>query len=328
MKKICLIAALGFMCSTSLAQVTTTLVVSPTPPGTLTDWAAKKEVLTYLVVNQGQPRQALIKAELKTADGTLAAATNLAKARVINLERNNNLVLNAGDVLPIETMIFYGKFKKTLERTGKLPADNYQLCVQLVTPIDFLPVSEQRCRNFTIAAFQLPIPVIPAHEAILDLDKSKTTITFRWTPVAPKPTQPITYRLTIFGILENQTPMQALRSNQPLLAKDVIGTTQYIWQHQLAINPCCQESGKPVTGNENVTDTTNDLINAVNAYGFIWTIQTFDQNGQPFGDGNINGDGISEPAVFLIDRRPAAARQRSGPPSRIIYLNNMKGNRN
>jgi hypothetical protein len=63
------------------------------------------------------------------------------------------------------------------------------------------------------------------------------------------------------------------------------------------------------------------------AYAFIWTIQTFDSRGAPFGDGNINGDGISEPNVFFIDRRPPAMR-RSGPPSKVVNLSNLKGNRN
>ena len=238
-------------------------------------------------------------------------------------------------------MVFNGKFKSTLEKTGKLPADNYQLCVQLVNPGDYLPVSEQRCRNFTIAAFQLPIPVMPASETIMDIEKAKSAITFRWTPVAPMPAQPVTYRVTVFEVLPGQTSVQALRSNQPLLAKDVIGTTQYIWQPQLGLTICCKDGD--VAGDEKIkhdtsTSTknkpviepgvTNDkLKEEPDAYAFIWTIQTFDQQGRPFGDGNINGDGISEPIVFFIDRRPANLR-KSSPPSRTIYLNNIKGKRN
>jgi hypothetical protein len=317
MKRILVITIMVLVCGVSKSQLNTTLVMSANPPATLIDWPLKKEIMTYLIVNQGQPRQVIIKAELQTTDGTLAATTNLAKARVLTLERGSNLALTAADVLPLEQMIFNGKFKSTLDKTGKLPAGSYQLCVQLVTPVDFLPVSEQRCRVFTIAAFQLPIPVMPAHESVLELDKSKTTITFRWTPISPRPAETMVYRVTVFEILENQTPMQALRSNQPLLAKDVTGTTQYIWQHQLALESCCKDV-------ENISgaDTTGNLINGVNAYGFIWTIQTFDQQGRPFGDGNINGDGISEPSVFLIDRRPAAMRQKAGSP-KILFRNNM-----
>jgi len=258
------------------------------------------------------------------------------------------VILYAPDVIPLEVMIFNGKFKISMDRTGKLPAGSYQLCAQLVRPVDFVPLSQEQCRNFTIAAFQLPIPMMPANETILDIEKAKNVITFRWTPVAPRPPMPVTYRVTVFEVLPNQTPMQALRSNQPLLAKDIIGTSQYIWQPQLGLTMCCwgsngdpdfdlrmrKDSGthpkgdpdfdlmriKKDSGNINHGDPDFDL----DAYAFIWTIQTFDDHGAPFGDGNINGDGISEPNVFFIDRRPPAIR-RTGPPSRINF---MKGKRN
>jgi hypothetical protein len=138
----------------------------------------------------------------------------------------------------------------------------------------------------------------------------------------------LTYRVTVFEVLENQTPMQALRSNQPLLAKDIVGTTQYIWQPQLGLTMCCP-MGDP-DFDLKIKKDSGDVVHVdpdFDAYAYIWTIQTFDSRGAPFGDGNINGDGISEPNVFFIDRRPPAMR-RSGPPSRIIYLNNMKGKRN
>jgi hypothetical protein len=36
---------------------------------------------------------------------------------------------------------------------------------------------------------------------------------------------------------------------------------------------------------------------------FIWTIQALDQQGHPFSDGNVNGDGVSEPAIFRIGKK-------------------------
>jgi hypothetical protein len=221
-------------------------------------------------------------------------------------------------------MVFNGKYKASLERTGKLPAGSYQLCVQLVAPVTFQTMSEERCRIFTIAAFQLPIPMMPANETMLDIEKAKAAITFRWTPVAPRPAELLTYRVTVFEILTNQTPMQALRSNQPLLAKDIFGTTQFIWQPQLGLTMCC--TGDPDFDLKMKKDTTRHIGPDMepDAYAFIWTLQTLDSRGVPFGDGNINGDGISEPNVFFIDRRPPAMR-KTGPPSRI---NLLKGKRN
>ena len=350
MKKLFLIAAICFVGHTGFAQFNTTLVVGPNPPGSLLSWSIKD--LAYIIsAGPGAIGRVLIKATLKTTDGTVAATTNLGKAKVFTINpAAGNTILYAADVIPLEAMIFNGKFKTSMDRSGKLPAGSYQLCVQLVRPVDFLPVSQEQCRTFTVAAFQLPIPMMPANETILDIKKAKAAITFRWTPVAPRPAEMLTYRVTVFEILPNQTPMQALRSNQPLLAKDIIGTTQFIWQPQLGLTPCCTPDPdfdllrvKKDSGNHPRPDPDFDLMRMKNdstkiptpepdmdpdAYAFIWTIQTFDQQHRPFGDGNINGDGISEPNVFFIDRRPPAMR-RYGPPSRTQNINNtMKGKRN
>jgi hypothetical protein len=347
MKKIFLIAAICFVTKTSLAQFNTTLVMSPNPPGALLDWSRKD--LTYFISGStGVVGQGVIKTTLKTSDGnTVAATTNLAKARVITINPATGNILYAEDVIPLEVMVFNGKYKISMDRSGKLPAGSYQLCVQLVAPVTFQTLSQERCSFFTLASFQLPIPMMPANETILDIEKAKAAITFRWTPVAPRPAEMLTYRVTVFEILPNQTPMQALRSNQPLLTKDIVGTTQYIWQPQLGLTMCCpgdpgwDSKKKKDSGQVSVTMTNSVGTSAVvtgnrmeikkdstksptpepdmdpDAYAFIWTIQTLDAQGRPFGDGNINGDGISEPNVFFIDRRPQAMR-KLGPPSRVV----------
>ncbi len=322
MKKIFIIAAICFTSSICLAQFNTTLVVVPQPPGTLINWGTKE--LTYLISTQpGAPgRNFIVKAELKESNGTVVATTNLAKARVRTMGPAT-LILYAADVIPLEVMVFTGKYKSSLERSGKLPAGNYELCLQLVTPIDFLPVSEVRCRNFTLAAFQLPIPVMPANEEVLDAEKAQTSIMFRWTPVAPRPAEQVKYIVTLFEVLDRQTPMQALRSNQPLLTKEVIGTTQYIWQPQLSF-----AKTKIWTNDADSIYSKEDkaILDSVDASTFIWTIQTVDSRGVPFGDGNINSDGISEPNTFTVIRDKR--KIKTGPPARIIYLNSMKNRRN
>lgn len=267
------------------AQFATNLVVSPQPPASLISWTQRD--LNFIVINQsGASRQAKIKAELKMADGTVVGTTNLAKARVINLGFGND-IFSVDDVFSAVLMQFSGKIKTAIDRTGKLPADNYQLCVRLVTPTDYVPFTEEKCRNFTVAALQLAIPVIPANESWLKPEAAQSVITFRWTPVTPLPSSPVWYRLLVFEILDNQTPMQALRSNMPLLQKDVVGTTQYIWQPQLSI------------GGTAKTDTV-PTVSVKRA--FIWTLQCLDAAGQPLGDGHVNGDGISEPHIFYVGK--------------------------
>lgn len=316
MKRIYIILALLITACSGYSQYVTNLVVVANPPGTLIEWDQK--ILTYIIVNQtgAQGRPAILKTEIKTLDGANVGTTNLAKARVFTPGAGST-VLGPADVLPLEQMVFTGKYKSTLDRTGKLPADNYQICVQMVTPIDYQPMSEVKCRNFNLAAYQLPIPTIPLNESIIALDKVRTLVTFRWTPVTPRPAQELVYRIRVFEVLRNQTPVQAMRSNQPVLDRDINSTTQYIWQHQLPLQFC---SADDVAAADSLQKGGNDyaLVNGLTAYTFVWTIQTLDRNGHAFGDGNINHDGISEPIVFSIDRRSIGTK----PATRIIYRSN------
>lgn len=321
MKKVVLAAAIFFTATFCQAQFITNLLVSPQPPGSLLNWGSKD--LTYLITNQtGANRQAVIKATFKTIDGTVVGSTNLAKARVVMISAGN-LFFNAPDVIPMDIMVFTGKYKASLDKTGKLPSDNYQLCVQLVTPGEFLPVSEERCRSFLLASYQLPIPVMPANEEVLDGVKAQTAITFRWTPVTPRPAEAIKYIVTVFEVLENQTPMQALRSNQPLLTKEVMGTTQFIWQPQLSFMNKEKPKPKPtshVSGDPHVDKTT--ALDSIDATTFIWTLRTTDSRGIPFGDGNINGDGISQPNVFTVIRD--GRKIKTGVPARVLYEESLR----
>ncbi len=50
---------------------------------------------------------------------------------------------------------------------------------------------------------------------------SAQPVTFRWTPVVPKPQEPVTYRLKIWQLMQGQSGTQAMKSNQPIVTKDV-----------------------------------------------------------------------------------------------------------
>jgi hypothetical protein len=119
----------------------------------------------------------------------------------------------------------------------------------------------------------------PYNEEVLDVKQAQTAITFRWTPVVPKLSTPLTYRLQVFEVLENQTPMQALRSNQPVLDQNIIAATQYIWRPQLGMS---------------------DLDKSTKGLSFIWTIQSLDSQGVPVTQTDGNGEGRSEPIIFYV----------------------------
>jgi hypothetical protein len=82
-------------------------------------------------------------------------------------------------------------------------------------------------------------------------------------------------------VLPTQSPVQALRSNQPLLDKEIFAATQYIWQPQLSFMPYDNETVKLPT--------------------FIWTIQSLDKAGLPVTQTDGSGEGRSEPLIFFVD---------------------------
>lgn len=289
-----LLTILCFLFATTLlkAQINVNLSLSGRPPATLTEWGNRKDVLTLIIgPAQSQSADVKIKTTIKTLDGTVIGATNLNTAKIFTPQPGATLILNALDVLPLVNVVFTGKYQSALTKTGKLPANNYMLCVQLVRATDFAPASAEVCKTFYVAAYQLPILTQPSNEQELNTKLAQTAITFRWTPIAPASPTPVTYRLRVFEVLENQHDVQALRSNQPLLDKNIIGTTQFIWQPQLSMMPYTGEENKP-------TDSLHK--NKVPGKKFIWTIQTLDNQGQPLNPTDGNGESLSEPKVFFV----------------------------
>lgn len=94
-------------------------------------------------------------------------------------------------------------------------------------------------------------------------DEASAGITFRWTPVVPKPQQ-VTYRLKVWQLMQGQNGSQAMRSKQPIVTKDVDNITETLVQG-IYNEPC-----KPPY-----------------LFDFIWTIQAFGQKGVVLNESNL-----------------------------------------
>ncbi len=285
MKKIFSLIIPAFIFSAATAQINSNLILQGQPPAQLSEWGNRREVLTLIMSAPGAVgTQFKIKTEIKTTDGTVIASADLAKTTVFTSNSTGTTILFAADAVPLEYMMFTGKYKTTLQRTGKLPADNYILCIRPVRPADYAPLGEEQCKNFYLASTQLPILMKPYNEEVLDAKMAQTDITFRWTSLVPRPSSPATYRIQVFEVLPTQSPVQALRSNQPLLDKEILAATQYIWQPQIHFTP---------------VDS-----NATRKYPtFTWTIQSLDKTGNPVTQTDGNGEGRSEPLIFFVNPR-------------------------
>ena len=273
------------------AQLSTNLILSSRPDARLSNWITNKAILTLVVSNTQMPIRAKIKATLKTTDGAEVSSTNLSLARTITFG-DGNTTLNADAVYPLEVQNFTNTYQLSLNKAGKLPSGSYQLCIDLVNDITFVPIAQQRCRIFFVATQQLPIAMLPAANQIINEPTAQTAILFRWTPLSPKPTTATHYRLQVFEVLANQLPMQALRSNQPILDQIVIERTQYIWQTRGIIN-----------------SNANAASDSAQQYQqYIWSIQSLDEQDNPVAvDGNY--EGRSEPQIFIVKPKLALLKK-------------------
>jgi hypothetical protein len=75
----------------------------------------------------------------------------------------------------------------------------------------------------TAPVYQAKVVTEDQKEFKLDAVQS---VTFRWTPLVPKPREPVTYRLKVWQLMEGQNGSQAMRTNEPVVTKDVTDVSE------------------------------------------------------------------------------------------------------
>ncbi len=259
------------------AQINLTLAFNSRPQPYLADWS--NSINGRAIITLGQiPFNNLVKFKTTLAqqNGTVIGTTNLQGAMIYPLKRlpATNL-FSLGDVLQLQNLQLSGAAQNLLQQSGRLAAGAYSITVQVFDNRDSLLA--ERLSILNITAYQLPQLISPANNAELDAHVASAIITFRWTRLTPASQELPHYRIQVFEILNSQTPMQAFRSNQPLLDEEATkGATQFIWRSNLP------------------------MIDSNMNRRFIWTVQTLDFNGNPIPSSDMNVQGRSEPATFTI----------------------------
>lgn len=70
-----------------------------------------------------------------------------------------------------------------------------------------------------------PQNIAPVNGKSFTADEASRLITFRWTPLVPKPAEPVHYRLRVWQLMQGQNGTQAMRMNEPKIVRDVVGNT-------------------------------------------------------------------------------------------------------
>jgi len=159
----------------------------------------------------------------------------------LQIKQNGSLVCgNAnGPGLPVDS--FTTRTFSTQELTGllsncrSLKAGNYTLCAQF-TNADRMTVSEEVCKEFVVGdqpnadiqSFNPPQNMMPTDGKVLSETEVKQPVTFRWTPIVPKPQHDVVYKVRVFEVRKGQSASQAVKSNSPLLEKEVVNQPQLV----------------------------------------------------------------------------------------------------
>ena len=121
-----------------------------------------------------------------------------------------------------------------ISNCNSLKPGNYNICVQFFN-VDRYPISKEVCKEFMVEDvvqaqqnYSPPQNISPVNEKQFKEAEVKGTVTFRWTPVLPKPKGQVTYRLKVWQLMQGQTGAAAMRTNQPIVTKDVDNITQAV----------------------------------------------------------------------------------------------------
>jgi hypothetical protein len=97
---------------------------------------------------------------------------------------------------------------------------------------------------FTACKKEQPAPTVtpsvtleaPGKNASVLLADAMQTLTFRWTPLQPKPATPVTYRLRVWQLMQGQNAQTAMRENTPIVDNSTDINTATI--QRMLTGPC------------------------------------------------------------------------------------------
>ncbi|MFM9944765.1 MAG: hypothetical protein ACKVQB_05985, partial [Bacteroidia bacterium] len=229
--KIKLLVILLCLSSGSVLAQSIQVLMNQHPSPYISDWQQQTETVRLVITNGSTKEiEVKIKTELFDGKGALIANTDDAKMPVLTISATSTTTYNPEDIIPGRAIQYYGNLEKMAITTGRIPDDNYRLCVTLIDPQSGKPIgtSGTVCKVFSIVAYQAPTLIAPANKEVIKGAAIKG-IVFRWSPVIPSPKTIVTYRLQVWEVLEGQNSMTALRSNQPIVEKDLKGILQTQW---------------------------------------------------------------------------------------------------
>jgi hypothetical protein len=218
------------------------------------------------------PPTILIRAKISDLSGNVIGNTNLNNATSTLLKNGPN-IFTQQEILDATSWQWTNYTTQQFNQYNRLPAQMYEIEIEALDRVTLNPLTKKDRRQFRIQELQAPILLKPPHEDSVQIKRTQSQIIFRWSPATPIDPD-VNYRVEVYEVLTGQNPMQAFRSNMPILVSGPQKSTQYIWRPMLVL-----EHGQK----------------------FIWCVQSIDGSGNPVSSNMLLQDGRTQPIWFSIN---------------------------
>ncbi|MBL7730842.1 MAG: hypothetical protein JNM88_06660 [Chitinophagaceae bacterium] len=282
MRKLTLLAATLLFCILAVGQAgqinqinIVNFTVKNTLPASVESWMTTPGALmmTAQKVPGTQVREPMMVLQIRSGSAIICGNTMATAKRIDPFDVR---VFTTADLLGL------------LGNCKELKPGNYTICVQFFN-IDKVAISREVCRDFrvedAVVDYSPPTLITPDNGKKFTVAELQRPVQFRWTPLVPKPRDPVTYRLRVWQLMQGQNGVAAMRSNTPIADKEVKEITQ-----------------------ATVTGLLTGPCRPPYLCDFIWNVQALNREGKPMGRNN----GTSEPYTF------SATETTNTPPAGAI----------
>lgn len=212
------------------AQLSVAIQMDPDPSPYISDWRSNPNTIRFIVTNSSRVEIPVrFKGFIEGDTRGRVAETNLEAAiPPVIIPPATTVTLNAVDVYLIEegVVTYVGSTRNETRRSGRLPEDDFRLCVTLVTyDAPYNELSPQACTRFSVRLLQAPYLILPADRSTVSASPA-----FQWTAVPRGLGTFAAYELTLIELDPGQENIRnAMKTNLPLIVRTTsIPVYQYL----------------------------------------------------------------------------------------------------
>lgn len=190
------------------------LSVQPLPSPYVSDWEHDPS-LSFLRIDKDDEVQYDVIVRVTLSEATRGEMISAESDGFEVPDGNWSVTINNADYFRWETFFINPAFDAEIEETNMLPAGIYTICAYVLDAATGLQLATI-CAGFQIILPAAPFIISPFQNEVVQTPN----MAIQWTPVSWF--TPVSYRLTISEVFENQSPEDALAINVPPFLQTII----------------------------------------------------------------------------------------------------------